>query len=89
MTRRAYRLIVGAYAFLALGAIVTLILLSRQAKDISATNRQLVGAAVAYCQAGIQPDAQETVVIDQISRGTYNGKLDPICLRIQSRLERP
>jgi hypothetical protein len=90
MTRRAWWLISGAYALLAIGAVITLAILSMQADDIKATNDRLIGAAAAYCQAGIAPDSQEREIIDELSRGDYGPdeilELDPICQRIVARL---
>ena len=84
MTRRAYALVAVAYVILALGAVVTFAFYGHQAGELDATNHRLVDAAIAYCQAGLQDDAGENRVLEQISRGTYHprGGLDPICARI-------
>ena len=91
MTRRAWLLVAGAYALLAIGAVITVYLLQQEANDIETINRRLVYAAAAYCQAGIAPDTQEKQIIDQLSRGDYNAdqllELDPICQRIIVRLK--
>jgi hypothetical protein len=87
VTQRAWRLVAGAYALLALGAIICVVLFARQADDLDSVNDRLVKTAIAYCQAGIAPDAQESQVLDELSRSTYHpGELDPICRRIGDQI---
>lgn len=91
MTRRGYWLVAGAYMLLTIGAVITVVLLSRQADSLEATNQRLIVAAAAYCEAGLEPDAQENPAIDALSRGQYEPDvfpdLDPICQRIVRRLQ--
>jgi hypothetical protein len=86
--RRWTALIITAYVILAVGAVVSLYLFQQQQEDIKDTNDRLTEAAIAYCQAGIQPDVKEKSVLEAISLGNYHPKhLDPICERIKERIE--
>jgi hypothetical protein len=59
MTKRAWLLVCGAYALLALGAIITLALLERNTDKIERTNARLIGVTVAYCEIAFLPDDEE------------------------------
>jgi hypothetical protein len=79
MTKRAYRLVVGAYLLLALGAIVTLTLIANQASQIDNENKRLAAAAAVYCEVGRLPDPQETVALDRLAAliDTFGGHPSP------------
>lgn len=69
MTRKAFWLIAVAYAFLAIGAAVSLYLFGKQADRIQENNHRLNSALGAACEIGIAPDDKEPIVIHQLATG--------------------
>jgi hypothetical protein len=67
MTRRAFWLIVVAYAFLAIGATLSLYLFGRQADRIKENTHRLNLAVGAACEIGVAPDNKEALVIHQLA----------------------
>jgi len=67
MTRRAFWLIAVAYACLAIGAVVSLYLFSKQADRIKENNHRLNLAVGAACEIGIVPDDKEPLVIHRLA----------------------
>lgn len=84
--RNRLRWALVGYIILALGVLISLFLLGRNADNIETQTNRLAGAAGAYCAAGLRPDVLENSAIHKLADGQPI-KLQRVCVRIVRRLE--
>jgi hypothetical protein len=88
MSNRAWMLVATAYALLAIGVVVSLIVLSNQQDKIENNRDNLIIAAANLCEAIYQPeDREETIFLERVSIIGGIAHLSPPCRRALETLK--
>jgi hypothetical protein len=88
VTHRAWILVTIAYALLAIGMIVSLVVLSNQQDNIEKNKNNLIIAAANLCEATYQPnDRRERIFLTRVSLVGGVAHLSSPCRRALERIK--